>query len=877
MSSNIRISGPDLKVKIKWDNVLDVIPDLGIHGIAAALGIPPGPDSIVGIVGKLKGVLDTEEPLESQAWSLVALCFASAIDELCPKNSPEELRNTALESLKGTKTKLERSEYYLTPDFFITPVSLPLYKDLRKSFVDALEVLWPESGQVGGKLDSAFNCALYEIIRHDPLLFEPLRATVSGPGLEANRLEHDWTAYRERLKFGFYVKPVFGQEETHISLSQLYVPPRAYWYEIREEEGQRKERVSHLLELHCDMTDWLNYREPDRCVRLIRGGPGCGKSSYAKFLAATLAADQNWRPLLIELQRLKGSGSLTERTSKLLVNHQEYFSSDPLDKTHLDENRPLVLIFDGLDELAVPNSEGAQRIAENFWDDLDELMAELNSNVASRACAIVTGRDAIIQAALRRRGRKLPNRDALEVCGLHGVDTEEIVLSPDVDPSDQRSNWWRRYATATGAGEEVPPVFSSNTLGTLTDDALLCYLLAISGKAVESRDRDIDNANEIYDKLIGDVWSRVWGPEPNPSNQLNKKQQVAYRQQGAIGAFKDQDAFEQILEYIAIAAWRGGESRIATLDSFESAINLTAAEDIWTEFQKEYSEIGKDENFTTLALTFFFRKQDLADRGFEFTHRTFGEYLVARCLVRQIERSLDRYSTARSANDLSDWLALTGDASITPAIGKFLRDEIRQKPVETLRTHRDALETAIKIVMRDGLPVRIGDKETWRNAETRQRYAEGALLACASATSLALLNKDPSAVPISLSDGPPIPPGASPRHLLSRLEISERINQPIRLFLSGLNFSGGESMPSFYHKLLMSTNWEKSVIRNAQFFGSIISYSNFSGTDLQGADFEDCDLYSTIFSDSNVSNAWFRRAKLGETDFSNAVMVDTVT
>ena len=93
---------------------------------------------------------------------------------------------------------------------------------------------------------------------------------------------------------------------------------------------------------------------------------GSGKSSFAKSLAASLASDDNRRPLLIELQRLKGNSSLSERIVDLLVEREELFRIDPLDKSYLDENRPLVFIFDGLDELAVPDTPGAKKIAEDF-------------------------------------------------------------------------------------------------------------------------------------------------------------------------------------------------------------------------------------------------------------------------------------------------------------------------------------------------------------------------------------------------------------------------------------------------------------------------------------------------------------------------------
>lgn len=579
MTSNLQITGPALKLRLKWDDVLNVVTDLGVHGIAATFGLAPGPGGIAGLFGKLRKVVKLEEPPESQAWTLVALCFAGAIDELRPETSDPELRKAARATLDQTKTLIGGKTYFLEPDFFVSPVSLPLYRDMRTTLVEALDPLWPGAGSVGGKLDRAFNCALYEIIRRDQNLFERLREMVSGPGLEAQRLEHDWTAYRERLRHGYQVKPVFGQEQSRVALAQLYVEPRAIWRENAQGEDGEKKTIQHLVDLHADMRTWLNERTPSRCIRLVRGGPGSGKSSFAKAFAASLAEQDDWRPILIELQRLKGEGSLAERTTGLLVDHEELFRDDPLDRAHLDDNRPLVLIFDGLDELAVPEGPGAKRVAEELWDDLDDLLGRLNSSTKTRALAIVTGRDAIIEAALdARRGRRLRNQDALAVVGLHELDRSKLQVAGGVDTGDQRADWWQRYARATRTNPEPPPVFSSDQLRTLTDEPLLCYLLALSGKAEESRERAIDNINEVYDKLIGDIWQRTWG---DASADLDEAQRLVNRQTGPIGAFEDRDAFEQILESIAIAAWRGGESRIATYDAFEAAIDQTPAEDIW--------------------------------------------------------------------------------------------------------------------------------------------------------------------------------------------------------------------------------------------------------------------------------------------------------
>lgn len=628
------------------------------------------------------------------------------------------------------------------------------------------------------------------------------------------------------------------------------------------------------------MEAWLEAQNRDRCVRLIQGGPGSGKSSFAKSLAASLASDDNRRPLLIELQRLRGTGLLADRINNLFVDREELFRINPLDKSYLDEHRPLVLIFDGLDELAVPESTGAQTVAEDFWDDLDELLESLNSGTKSRALAIFTGRDAIMEAALgSRRGRKLPPNDALQVVGLHAVNIvgADLEIDGEIDVGDQRTFWWQRFAEATGVDAKPPPVILGQQLETLTDEPLLCYLLAISGKAEESRSREIDNVNEIYDKLIGDVWARVWGPDASSIDELSEKQRIYLRQKGPIAAFRSKSEFEQVLEYVAIAAWRGGESRIATLEAFEEAIRQTSAEDIWAAFESEYESRAGEESFATLALTFFFRKQDVGARGFEFTHRSFGEYLAARCIARQAEGFQERFAQARSVNDLSEWLTLTGGAEITRPIIEFLCNEMRRKSGLALHPLRDALLRITRLVLRDGMPVRLGDKDTWRTGETRQRNAEGALLACLSATSLALITQDKSAGTVNPFVDLEV---ATARHQFERLGITQPNGHPHGRCLGGLSFRAeqdtshfGTHFP-FFNLNLFATSWVKSDLHHMHFGEARLDNSNLSEADLSSSILKRTELRSVNLSGANLSGADLSESILHFANLSGANLTD---
>ena len=81
----------------------------------------------------------------------------------------------------------------------------------------------------------------------------------------------------------------------------------------------------------------------------------------------------------------------------------------------------------------------------------------------------------------------------------------------------------------------------------LTDEPLLCYLLALSGYAVDNWEEAAENRNRIYERLVNEIWKRGWGDGGR---------------QGA-GKSLTQTHFNRLMETIALAAWRGGDTRVA--------------------------------------------------------------------------------------------------------------------------------------------------------------------------------------------------------------------------------------------------------------------------------------------------------------------------
>ena len=192
-------------------------------------------------------------------------------------------------------------------------------------------------------------------------------------------------------------------------------------------------------------------------------------------------------------------------------------------------------------------------------------------------------------------------------------------------------------------------------LKTLIDEPLLCYLVALSVSGDGEGETAPENVNAVYKSLFDQIWRRVWGKEPV----------------GPASAFENREDYEQLLEHVALTAWRSGEPRVASADAFEKLIDRTSVEDIWRRFQRNTED--REDGFTTLALTFFFRAKTAGERGFEFTHKSFGEYLAARGLLRFAEHQARNFNESRDANDFAKWQALTGAAELSRRDPGFYR------------------------------------------------------------------------------------------------------------------------------------------------------------------------------------------------------------
>jgi hypothetical protein len=684
-----------------------------------------GVSALIKLVMSMKAELSNGE----KAWTLTLLAFAWSVDQVAPSiaQDRELIRLALLDGIESQKSETNSEGLFIPNDFFERPTTLPLYVKIKEAFISGVHDRLTDDAKAGlpYKLDAAFSGSLFEVWARRPELYDGIATVLGSPLAASAERELNWKAYRQQLQNEFAIKPVFGQEGTGIALRDLYVPLRATRPAMRpntlDELADPNEPIQDeifLIDEHFDK--WFSAADSSDWLRLVGGGPGSGKSTSLKALAHTLADHAEWRPLFIPLQRLDFDRTLRESINSYFVDTTDSpFNFDPLAKSSIEDGPPMVLIFDGLDEIVAPG-DAVNEVVMTFATKLTTLFASLTGGQNRPLKVIVSGRMPAFQAAKRHLSAKPGS--TLETHGF--LPQHVIVDTTPLGEIDQRPIWWGQYARMTGESELLPEAFSSNRLSAITHEPLLCYLLALAGFATQHWELAAENRNRIYSALIDSIYDRGWGDG-------------AIKRQGPGRSLPKSD-FNKLMETIALAAWLGGDARVASEVDFSYAVRITGAQKAWATFT---SENGPD--VANLAMNFYLKAPDPTQRGFEFTHKSFGEYLAARAIL-NIAEEVSHYSERKTEYALQEWFNATktglfGDETLT-----FIVDEIRLKLVNNSQSAASRIETLkdnflklALIVLEDGFPIQ-PDNSVWRVQEGMQRNSECGLWVVLSSCAKAL-------------------------------------------------------------------------------------------------------------------------------------------
>lgn len=844
-----------------------------------------GRGAIAGAFGNWEGVttsganvlaaLGLKREVGAIAWLLVQRALLQAMSDLVKPYqrdlSSKPNFNQLCEQLDRAlaQSELTQSELTLSTDFFDRPKSLPILAACQTPYRQWLQSYGLTSHQadaIAKRLPGYFVYALNDQWRQNPNDYAILRDHLTTPFTQAAEREQQWNRYSAWLARQVD-EPLFDEA---FSLHQIYIPLRAY-YERQPQGGQpepdsfvrgdRQNPERIVVELTPQLMDWVQTADKDDAVRVVCGGPGCGKSSFAKMFAAQLIAEKMIPVLLVPLHQFSLTADLVDAMDDFIqTDFENILPPNPLNKQHMEKR--VLLIFDGLDEI-VMQGKGATQAVQDFVREVLRKLVRFNQSQA-RVLVLMTGRDVVVQenrSEFRKEGQILyamPYFQSDEERQKHQYVGEKILID-----RDQRQEWWQKYGRLKGKDyDALPPDLSRPNLAEITAQPLLNYLIALSHDRGEINfSSEESNLNVIYADLLNQVYDRDWAGYQHPR----------------LGNISKAD-FVRILEEIAIACWHG-DGRTTTISKIAERCVSGSLKRILEIFQG-----GAKEGVTRLLTAFYFRQSDQhgGDATFEFTHKSFGEYLIVRRIVRELGLIQSQLVQHRENPDigwdekecLRRWAILCGPTYIDIYLLQFLRDEIKLQNPEQVREWQLILCDLISYVMHYGMPMEQVIKcPTYLKMLLNALHSEETLLATLS--SCALVTNKISHIDWSTERMFGIWLGRlagqrsdHTKHAfscLNHLDLSS-------CTLSCRDFVGANLVrTNFVGANLEQANLERANLvdanlQAANLWSAKLEGARLWGTNLEGVTLERADLQDVSFENANLQGANLQRASLQGAD-----------
>ena len=851
------------------------------------------------IWSNLKG--KPEVNLENMAWTFLASCVSTALMTLLrePRMRCELTDQELTDHAKGLVDALPDVGDIRGTDL----INLALAQCTKKCIQQASEVIAkaaPESGFKKDQLEQMYREALARsvtvVFQRQSDLFSGMVESITGPTAEPEMREIAWQRHGAWCRSLFCESPIFSPgNDIDIPLSHVYQKLRCYWNDEHKKEcdgdGEPLQyRTATVGDLHDTIDTWLNKLKKDDAIRLIAGGPGSGKSSFATAFAAELIGRQTHRVLFVKLHGFQTAGdTLREIIGRHLKdnyglkppNKCEGFKENPLD-WHGEDTRPLLMIFDGLDELTT-HKDRESRLTKSFVGNLKHLLNELNGMTPT--AAIVLGRDLAMNAALEDDDLRLEclihvapirkmTRGDLQLDQNPSDDEIDDGFDPVIDPGDlidedTRKAYWDKWIRVQGMDQSNPPaVVHDERMSELNVEPLLLHLLIISDFCGDRWNEAADNRNLVYHNIFSKVFKR------------NKRK--------GLDAYKklEQRHFFELMEVFGLAAFRGN-GRTGDHEEFHRLRERYVASKAGKRIYSELNGAG----LQNVALMIHSRRE-IEGAGFEFVHKSFGEYLAARALLGAADR-LQRiwYNDDNSEGELQlalRWVEFVGTGELSNPVLRFLRDECRQWELHRIEKTIDALTAIFNNTLVHGFPVQKSDElsdPTYRHLEHRQKCAERAMLATITSLWLARNGNDKTGDTPLISLGQFESSRSAASVMINRLFFPSESKVRVDPTLSGLNLKGNDlycfSIPfaDLSGADLSGATLTEADLREACLNGADLSLANLNGIDLtranlSGSDLSGASLKRVLLTGANLTSVNLSGAILTSVDLSGANLFD---
>ncbi|HPE63628.1 MAG TPA: pentapeptide repeat-containing protein [Methanothrix sp.] len=817
---------------------------------------------------------------EELAFLLIQRSLIKALFDLVGESASQQLADAETDYdalVDQLDISISTGEVRIDKRFFDRPGELPLIKKIQpllQRLLEGIGVTEPAAKAIVERLPSYFAYALNQEWQKNSKTYRPIVDVLDTPFAKASDREWAWAAYsallRRKVNEGIFDEP--------FSLSQIYVPLNAFYYEEKAAEeleegmtgaGRKRQRV--VVSLQKELEQWLANSSPHDAIRVISGGPGSGKSSFIRIFAAKLSHNPKLKVLYVPLHLIDATKDLVEEIGRF-VRDEGVLIQNPLDPNSPEAN--LLIIFDGLDELA-SQGKAAAETARSFVREVERTVETRNLQ-SVKLRVLISGRELVVQEneAEFRRTRQIlnllpyfiprtPRHDFLfrtpEYVRHFVRDVEEYHDPEKLLMVDLRQQWWKNYGALIGEGyDRMPNDLSREDLEEITAQPLLNYLVALSfSRKVVDFEKDV-NLNSIYADLVAEVHERGYEHRAYPSIRHM--------------TFEN---FSRVLEEIGLAAWHG-DGRTTTIREIEEHCRSSGVGSLLDSFEE-----GAKEGVTRLLAAFFFRRYGQrvgGDPTFVFTHKSFGEYLTARRVVRAVER-VNRELNARAYDTdsgwdeqeaLKHWAQICGPSAVTPYLHFFILNEIKLRPAEELAQWQEWLSTLFNYMLQNGMPMEQIQIRSFKKSLYQSRNAEEALLVALNAC--ALVTRQVS--PIEQTD--PTVFGTWFRRVQGQRTGAESVLAArclSLLHLAGTRLDIGD----FYNADLRYANLlnvnarfvcfgdadlEGADLRGAHLIGANLEGANLEGANLGGANLQRANLEGANLGRANLEKVSLRRADL---------------
>lgn len=658
------------------------------------------------------------ELLIFRALGRALLALAAEVDEITNKQEQE------LEALiEKIDLSFQDEELAIDASFFDHPQELPVVERLQTAFIQWLVLTGlqeVEANEIARRLPAYFTLGLHKEWGDRASEYEILRQRLDTPFTRATEREQAWRRYNAELQKQL-AEPMFDEA---FSLRRVYIQPRAF-YQL-EEEGQEEEFTYRsrsrqqkrvVVQLEEELMGWFDRGDKDDAIRVISGGPGSGKSSFTKVFAAELAR-RGERVLWIPLRRFDLKADLVNAVDNF-VRYMRFFQHRVLDPEQGEVR--LLIIFDGLDELSMQGKLAEETVRE-FIGEVERKVNQFNYQ-RLHLQVLLSGREVTVQAV---QGSFRRPKQVLHILPyfLPEEEREEYEDEQNLLSADQRQEWWQRYGQASGHGyTQLPSAFKRKDLEEITGQPLLNYLLALSYVRGQIDLAQESNLSAIYADLLNGVYQRKWekGQQHPALRELEERN-------------FDRSSFNRILEEIAVATWHG-DGRCTTVEAVEKRCGSGRLKRLLKVFEQ-----GAEAGITRLLTAFYFRQSGQTSQGdktFEFTHKSFGEYLTAKRIVRQLQITQKQLESQQEDLDsgwdereaLASWIQLCGASPMDEYIFRFLLGELQLQETEVVQRWQKILGNLNGFMLRHGMPMeRLEPRPNFKEECRQSRNAEEALL-----------------------------------------------------------------------------------------------------------------------------------------------------